>query len=120
MTTTPHSASDDPIRDERFRLGIEGAGIGIWDLDLSTHKLLWSKTTRKLFGVPNELPLTYELFLSLLEPRDREPTDQVRNHSNSTLWKASGACICGECPRSGNSTRRTLGMRLAASLPSFA
>ena len=69
MTTTPHSASDDPVRDERFRLGIEGAGIGIWDLDLSTHKLLWSETTRKLFGVPNELPLTYELFLSLLEPQ---------------------------------------------------
>jgi two-component system, LuxR family, sensor kinase FixL len=84
VTTTAHSTSDDPVRDERFRLGIEGAGIGIWDLDLSTHKLLWSKTTRKLFGVPNELPLTYELFLSLLEPRDREPTDQAVKRSVET------------------------------------
>jgi len=84
VTTTPHSASDDPVRDERFRLGIEGAGIGIWDLDLSTHRLLWSKTTRKLFGVPNELSLTYELFLSLLEPRDREPTDQAVKRSVET------------------------------------
>jgi len=82
VTTTPHSASDDPVRDERFRLGIEGAGIGIWDLDLSTHQLLWSKTTRKLFGVSNELPLTYELFLSLLEPRDREPTDRAVKRSH--------------------------------------
>ena len=84
MTTTPHLASDDPVRDERFRLGIEGAGIGIWDLDLSTHKLLWSKTARKLFGVPDELPLTYELFLSLLEPQDREPTDQAVKRSVET------------------------------------
>lgn len=84
MTTTPHSASDDPIRDDRFRLGIEGAGIGIWDLDLSTHRLLWSNTTRMLFGVPKELPLTYESFLSLLEPRDRERTDQAVKRSVET------------------------------------
>ena len=84
MTTLPHSASDDRVRDERFRLGIEGSGIGIWDLDLSTHGLLWSNTTRTLFGVPNNLPLTYELFLSLLEPQDREPTDQAVKRSVET------------------------------------
>ena len=33
VTTIAHPASDDPIRDERFRLGIEGSGVGIWDLD---------------------------------------------------------------------------------------
>ncbi len=84
MTTTVHSASDDPVRDERFRLGIEGSGIGIWDLDLSTNTLLWSNTTRTLFGVPNDLPLTYELFLSLLEPQDRERTDQAIRRSLET------------------------------------
>jgi two-component system sensor kinase FixL len=72
------------VRDERFRLGIEGSGIGIWDLDLSTHRLLWSNITRTLFGVPNDLPLTYELFLSLLEPQDRERTDQAVKRSVET------------------------------------
>ena len=66
MTTVQHPASEDPIRNERFRLGIEGSGIGVWDLDLATHQLLWSNTTRALFGVPDDLPLTYEFFLSLL------------------------------------------------------
>jgi two-component system, LuxR family, sensor kinase FixL len=84
LTTLPHSASDDPVRDERFRLGIEGSGIGVWDLDLSTHKLLWSNITRTLFGVPNDLSLTYELFLSLLEPQDRERTDQAVKRSVET------------------------------------
>jgi two-component system sensor kinase FixL len=84
VTTTPHAPSDDPVRDERFRLGIEGSGIGVWDLDLSTHKLLWSNITRTLFGVPDDLPLTYELFLSLLEPQDLELTDQAVRHSVET------------------------------------
>jgi two-component system sensor kinase FixL len=84
VTTTLTSRSDDPVRDERFRLGIEGSGIGTWDLDLSTQRLLWSSTTRTLFGVPNELPLTYELFLSFLEPQDREPTERAVRRSVET------------------------------------
>jgi two-component system, LuxR family, sensor kinase FixL len=76
--------SDDPVRDERFRLGIEGSGIGTWDLDLSTQGLLWSNTTRTLFGVPGELPVTYDLFLSLLQPQDRERTEQAIKRSVET------------------------------------
>ena len=84
MTTIQHPASEDPIRNERFRLGIEGSGIGVWDLDLVTHQLLWSNTTRALFGVPDDLPLTYELFLSLLEPEERERTQQAVARSAET------------------------------------
>ncbi len=84
MTTIAHPASDDPVRDERFRRGIEGSGVGIWDLDILTRVLLWSHTTRKLFGVPRDLPLTYDLFLSQLEPLDRELTDQAVRRSVET------------------------------------
>jgi len=84
VTTILHPASEDPVRNERFRQGIEGSGIGLWDLDLATHQLLWSNTTRTLFGVPDDLPLTYELFLSLLEPEEREPTRQAVARSTET------------------------------------
>ena len=84
MTTILHPASEDPIRNERFRLGIEGSGIGVWDLDLATHQLLWSNTTRALFGVADDLPLTYELFLSLLAPVERERTEQAIARSVET------------------------------------
>ena len=84
MTTIQHPASDDPVRNERFRLGIEGSGIGVWDLDLSTHRLLWSNTARTLFGVPDDLPLTYELFLSLLDPLERKRTEQAVAQSIET------------------------------------
>jgi two-component system sensor kinase FixL len=84
VTTIVHPPSEDPVRNERFRLGIEGSGIGVWDLDLATQKLLWSDTTRTLFGVPNDLPLTYDLFLSLLDPDDRERTKQALSQSVET------------------------------------
>ncbi|MET0710297.1 MAG: PAS domain-containing protein, partial [Tardiphaga sp.] len=84
MTTVQHPASEDPIRNERFRLGIEGSGIGVWDVDLATHQLLWSNTTRALFGVPDDLPLTYELFLCLLNPEERERTRQAVAQSVET------------------------------------
>lgn len=84
MTTIIHSPSDDPVRDERFRLGIEGSGIGVWDLDMTSHRLLWSNTARAFFDVPDDLPLTYELFLSLLGPNERERTQQAIARSAAT------------------------------------
>ncbi len=84
MTTILHPPSEDPIRNERLQLGIEGSGIGVWDLDLATHQMLWSNTTRALFGVADDLPLTYELFLSLLDPVERELTRQALARSVET------------------------------------
>jgi two-component system, LuxR family, sensor kinase FixL len=72
---TIRSSSDDPVRNEHLRLRIEGFGVGTWDLELSTRELQWSDTTRNLFGVARDRPVTYELFLSLLEPKDRERTE---------------------------------------------
>ena len=62
---------------EHFRLQMEGFGVGTWDLDLSTRELQWSDATRSLFGIARDKPVTYELFLSLLEPKDRERTEQA-------------------------------------------
>jgi two-component system, LuxR family, sensor kinase FixL len=56
---------------------MQGFGVGTWDLNLSTRELAWSDSTRSLFGIGNVEPVTYQLFLSLLEPRDRERTDQA-------------------------------------------
>jgi two-component system sensor kinase FixL len=63
--------------EQQFELRMEGFGVGTWGLDLATRALTWSDTTRGLFGVRSGEPITYELFLSLLEPRDRERTDQA-------------------------------------------
>jgi two-component system sensor kinase FixL len=71
------TSPDDPVRNQHLRLRIEGFGVGTWDLDLSTRKLEWSDTARSLFGVTRDEPVSYELFLSLLEPKDRERAEQA-------------------------------------------
>jgi len=56
---------------------MEGLGVGTWELDLATRALSLSATTRDLFGVGSGEPVTYDVFLSLLEPGDRERTEQT-------------------------------------------
>jgi two-component system, LuxR family, sensor kinase FixL len=63
---------DDAERDLRFRLGIERSGVGMWDLDLLTGEVTWSKNTGELFGISGEQKVSYEVFLSLLDSLDRE------------------------------------------------
>jgi two-component system sensor kinase FixL len=77
LTGIASSPPDDRVHDQRFRLGAEGAGVGGWDLVLSTRELNWSQTARRLFGVSDRVPVTYDLFLSLLEPDDRKRTEQA-------------------------------------------
>src|SRR5437588_18019 len=63
----------DPF-DQNVRSGIEGSGVGTWDLEFATRELTWSNTTRKLFGVSPDKPIDYALFLSLLDLQDRDRT----------------------------------------------
>ena len=72
MTSTVQISPDDPVRDLRFRLGIERSGVGIWDLDLINHEVTWSENAGQLFGVSDRTKVTYDFFLSLLDPLDRE------------------------------------------------
>lgn len=85
--------SDDPpsfkglFRDEDLQRGIDESGIGIWDLDLSTQNLFWSGAARRLFGVPENDPVNFDLFLSLLEPEDRARTESAIQRSIKTRCK---------------------------------
>lgn len=72
--TRSNDAPGGPFHDEHLWRGIDGSGIGTWDLDLSTQKLTWSAATRNLFGISGDGPVSYEIFLSLLETQDRELT----------------------------------------------
>src|SRR3954465_8815537 len=75
--------SQDPL-DQNVRSGVEGSGVGTWDLEFSTRELTWSNTTRKLFGVSPEKPIDYDLFLSLLDSQDRDRTAEAGQKSIDT------------------------------------
>jgi PAS domain S-box-containing protein len=52
------------------------AHIGSWRLDLQGNQLLWSDETYRIFGIPEGIPMTYDVFLSSVYPEDREYVDQ--------------------------------------------
>jgi len=59
--------------------------IGSWRLDVQRNVLMWSEENHRIFGVPKGTPMSYETFLSIVHPDDREYVD--------TKWKAG---IAGE------------------------
>ena len=54
--------------------------IGSWRLDVRSNELTWSDETYRIFGVPQGTPMTYEDFLAIVHPDDRD--------SLNAKWKA--------------------------------
>jgi PAS domain S-box-containing protein len=67
-------------RNERLELAVKASQIGIWEWDMSTDKLTWSPQLKKLFGLSDSEPITYERYISLLHPSDAQRMkDTVEN-----------------------------------------
>ena len=43
----------------------------MWDFDLVTQEVAWSENAGELFGVPGKRKVSYDFFLSLLDPLDQ-------------------------------------------------
>ena len=48
------------------------AHVGSWSLDIPRDELLWSDELYRVFHVPPGAPLTYETFLAIVHPDDRD------------------------------------------------
>jgi PAS domain S-box-containing protein len=48
------------------------ARTGSWRLNVQRNELRWSDENYRIFGIPRGMPLTYETFLSVVHPEDRE------------------------------------------------
>jgi PAS domain S-box-containing protein len=58
------------VNEERVRLASRFAGMGVWDWDLTTGRLLWDDVLRDLYGVPPDIPLTYRDWAAAVHPDD--------------------------------------------------
>lgn len=57
--------------EERLRLAMDVAGIGAWDWDLKTGRVIWSGDQEKLFGLPRDtFRGDFDTFLNLVHPDD--------------------------------------------------
>jgi diguanylate cyclase (GGDEF)-like protein/PAS domain S-box-containing protein len=57
--------------EERLRLALETAGIGMWERDHSTGAAIWSDLARAHLGVSDEAPSEFGTFLAQVHPDDR-------------------------------------------------
>ena len=63
--------------EERLRLAVEATGLGIWDFDLASDKLICSDRCLALLGLPTDVEMSYKLFLASVHPADREKTHEA-------------------------------------------
>jgi PAS domain S-box-containing protein len=62
---------------EQLRLAIAATGTGVFDYDLGTGALEWDDRTRALFGLPPDVPVSYDVFLKGLHPEDRARVEEA-------------------------------------------
>ena len=56
-----------------MRFALEGAGVGIWDMDYTTGALQWSEILEAQYGLPpGTFGGTFEAFVERIHPDDRE------------------------------------------------
>ena len=64
------------------------ANLGSWQLDYATGKLVWSDETYRILGLQQQIPASYEAFLEVVHPGDREQV--VRLFRESVRSGSSG------------------------------
>ena len=80
---TERKAIENALRksNDNLKLAQKVAHIGSWYIDIQNNELSWSDETYRIFGLPLNTLLTYEIFLDIVHPEDRDYVD--RN------WKAA-------------------------------
>ena len=63
--------------EERLRLALDSARMGIWYWSVDTDGLVWDDNLRRLYGLgPGEVVASYEQFMNRVHPEDRQFVSQ--------------------------------------------
>jgi len=84
---TARKQAEEALRlsEERLNLAQRLAHIGHWELDMVTGRLQWSDEVFRIFEVdPQQFEASYEGFLAMVHPQDRERLDSAYRHSLQT------------------------------------
>jgi PAS domain S-box-containing protein len=71
---TERMRAEDELRESREDLNRAQvvAQTGSWRLNVQRNELLWSEENHRIFGIPQGTPMTYETFLGVVHPDDRQ------------------------------------------------
>jgi len=76
---TERKKIEEMLRDSQADLNrAQAVGqIGSWRLNVKQNELTWSAENHRIFGIPEGTSMTYETFLSVVHPDDREYVDRM-------------------------------------------
>lgn len=77
---TEHNRSMEMLGKNEMRLkeALNLAGVGSWELDLSDDAITWSEEVYRIFEIdPHQFDATYDAFLAVCHPDDRDNVNQV-------------------------------------------
>ncbi len=77
---TAEKDSQEHLRqsEEQLRLALDAAKMGFWAWDIQTGTVTWSENFKRIFGLPLDIEEgSYELFLSIVHPDDRDRVHQA-------------------------------------------
>ena len=62
---------------QRLSLAVEGAGLGVWELDLQSNKLIWDETMHTIYGFePGTVGGDFSTWQNCLHPEDKPLVDK--------------------------------------------
>ncbi|MEW5802461.1 MAG: histidine kinase dimerization/phosphoacceptor domain -containing protein [bacterium] len=78
MRENERRRAEEALRESREDLNRAQAvaQTGSWRLDVRRNVLLWSDENHRIFGIPRGMPMTYEAFLAIVHPEDRQYVDE--------------------------------------------
>ena len=72
--------------EERLRLAVDGAQLGIWDYNIITQKGYWGGYCDQIFGFPRGTQFSPDTnFLDIVHPDDKERVEQVGYRRTCTI-----------------------------------
>ena len=63
------------VSEARLDRAAASAGSGCWELDMTAGTIWVTDVTRRLYGLTSDEPVTYERFIDMVHPDDREMVD---------------------------------------------
>jgi PAS domain S-box-containing protein len=79
------------LKEERLRLALEAGAMGLWDHDLHSGEMFWSRTLYDLLGRDRRAPVTSDTFFEYVHEED---LPRVREHA--ARWLAEGGEFADE------------------------
>lgn len=68
-------------REEQLRLALESTGLGVFEIEFTTRRLIWSDRCRSIFGYSPNAALTYRKVRTAIHPEDRHGVMKAINRS---------------------------------------